>query len=218
MTRHFLRGFCVIILSSFISHAQVSAPPFVAVNVGTFVSSVAGFDRIYNSRLAFAFGGSLGIPVSSQLYLFAKYTTCSKSDVAVSSTSYFLDGQHFTTPQTVTGMMSMRQWLINFGVLRKVLPSKDFALEIDGGLTYSRFSWWSGWVYPGAWAPDSPVKNHEMAGFFAGITLEHKFPNSPIALIIDAQYNHLWSVSSPYVSNYGAFNIAGGVRLYFRSQ
>ena len=219
MHRRFLCGFCAIILSSILTYSQGSTPAsvFIAGNVGTFVSTVAGFEKIYNSRLAFAFGGTIGIPVSSRLYLYAKFTTCAKSGVPVSRTSYYLNGQHFTTPQTVTGTMSMRQWLINLGLLRNISTSSEVSFETQAGLTYSRFSWGSESVAPGNWVPDSPVKNHEMAGLFVGITLEHKFTNSRISVFIDAQYNHLWSFGSPYVSTYGAVNVSTGIRLYTSS-
>jgi hypothetical protein len=218
MKKHSFDQFCMIVLFSYFASAQVPAPPsvFIAGNVGAFVSGVAGFDKVYDSRLAFAFGGSLGVPLSSQLYLFAKFTNFSKSGVSVSSTREYINGQHFTTPQTVTGTMTMRQWLINCGVMSKVLHSKDIAIEIDAGLTYSRFSWAAG--APGSFAPDSPVKNHEVAGLFAGIILEHRFAQSQISTFIDAQYNYFWPVSSPYVANFGAINVSGGVRVYLTSQ
>jgi hypothetical protein len=219
MNKHFLGIFYLIILSSCFASAQgiQHSSPFIAVNVGGFASGVGGFDKVANSRMVFAFGGSLGLPASDKVYVYAQLSYFSKSDVSVTSTTYYRNGQRLATPEQVTGPISFRQWITNFGVLDRVLSTESIALEIMGGLTFSRFKADQGDLVPGRVFPGSPVETHTMGGLFAGLILEHSLGQSPFSPFLGVQYDHLWPLASSNVSNYGAINLAGGVRFHFKA-
>jgi hypothetical protein len=180
--------------------AQVAEPPsaFVSANAGGFVTTKAAFDRIYGSRLVFALGGALGLPLSPQSYLYGKVTYFSKT----------------SNPATfANGSATFTQWIINAGAQQNFTVSHEFDIGVNGGLTYSTFS--EEIRFNGS-NTSSSVKGRGLLGLFVGVDLEHRIAGGPLSVFGEGQYNFAWPIISSLIGNYGGVNLTAGLRYYFK--
>jgi len=177
------------------------------------MSANKDFDKTYNSRLGFAFGGAFGLPLSAQSFLYGKVTYFSKTGVPL---TYWVSLQNGTLVETTVpgnGTVSFSQWIINFGALENVRLTKELALGINGGLTYSIFSEKA--MSSGGFTT-STTTGKGLLGLFAGIDLENRFADSPISVFVEAQYNYAWPFISSLIGDYGGLNLTAGIRYYFK--
>ena len=206
---------CLILLPLVVALSQTAEPPsgFISANAGGFLSAKKDFDKAYNSPLGFAFGGAFGLPLSAQTYLYGKVTYFSKTGVPPIYTLGLQNGTLVETTATGSGTATFRQWIINFGGLENINLTKELALGINGGLTYSLFS--EEYRLSGSSSVLTST-GKGLLGIFAGVDLENRFADSPISVFAEAQYDYAWPFISFVIGDYGGLNLTAGIRYYFK--
>lgn len=208
----------LLFLFVFTSHAQDInvKSAFVSVNVGGFLIANNGFEKVYDSKLGFAPGISLGLPLSTHMYLCGKATYFFKNGVPVVSTySYsFQDSTWTKISERKEGTARFREWIFNAGLLYNFFLSKEYTLGINGGATLinlyeNRESANSG---------SSTLTGGGLLGYFGGAVLERNFENSPFTAFAEVQYNFSRNAIKAFVGDYGGLNLTAGVRYYFKKQ
>ena len=188
--------------------------PFISANLGVFVSSLKDFDRVYDSNLGIAFGAGIGLPLSSRTYIYGKATYFVKTGVPVLYTYTYQNGTLVNVSQTKTdGTASFHQWIINGGLQYNFFLSENFALGLNGGLTYTKISETMTSVNT---TVTSTLDASGLLGFFAGMGLERSFSESPFSVFAEAQYNFVQHDILAAAGNYGGANLTLGLRYYFR--
>jgi hypothetical protein len=177
------------------------------------MSAKQDFEKAYNSRLGFAFGGEFGLPLSAQTYLYGKVTYFSKTGVPLIYTFSQQNGTFVGTTVQGNGTATFKQWIINFGALENVSLTKELALGINGGLTYSMFS--EEYRLSGS-SSSSTSTGRGLLGIFAGVDMENRFVDSPISVFAEAQYDYAWPFISIVIGDYGGLNLTAGIRYYFQ--
>jgi hypothetical protein len=182
---------------------------YVSAHAGGFVSSLEGFENIYDSRLGFAFGGGFGLPLLNHLYLHcdATYFSRTGSNILTALPTW-----------TRPGPVNYRQWLVDGGLQYDFILSDRYSLNLLGGITFTSVSE-DIHTYD---LLSSPVGVDEIMpergkvfGYFAGLSVERSFESSPFAIFADAQYNFTRMTMFYWTGNYGGVNVHAGVRYYF---
>ncbi len=206
---------CLILLPLLVAISQTAEPPsgFISANAGGFLSAKKDFDKAYNSPLGFAFGGAFGLPLSAQTFLYGKVTYFTKTGVPLIYTLSLQNGTFVGTTAPGNGTATFRQWIIDFGALENLSLTKDLALGINGGLTYSMFS--EEYRLSGS-SSVSTSTGRGLLGIFAGVDMENRFADSPISVFAEAQYNYAWPFISFVIGDYGGLNLTTGIRYYFK--
>ncbi len=214
-TRVVLALFTVAIVS-FPANSQETdyRSPFISANLGGFVSSLKDFGKVYDSNLGFAFGAGVGLPLSSRTYIYGKASYFTKSGVPVLYTYTYQNGTLINVSETKTdGTASFHQWIINGGIQYNFFLSEDFALGLNGGLTYTKVSE----TYTGSSAAvTSTLDASGLVGYFAGLAVERNFSESPLSVFAEAQFNFVQHDILAAAGNYGGANFTLGLRYYFR--
>jgi hypothetical protein len=198
------------------SQTQEFKSPFVSGNLGCFVTSLKDFSKVYDSNIGFAFGGGVGLPLSSRTYLYGKATYFLKSGVPVIYTYSYQNGTIVSVTESRDGgTATFHQWIFNGGIHYNFFLSEEFTLGVDGGLTYAKISE----TMQSATATLSSTLDAAGAlGFFAGLGLERNFSQSPFTVFAEAQYNYIRHDILTAVGNYGGANLTFGLRYYFKER
>ena len=202
----------LLFASPVISQTTELRSAFVSANLGGFVALREGFSKVYDSNIGFAFGAGLGLPLSTRMYLYGKATYFSKTGVPVIYTYTYQNGNLVSVTETRDGTASFKQWIINGGLQYNVFLSEEYALPINGGVTYTRISEEQ---RSSSGSVSSSTDGTGILGFFAGVGLERNFQDSPFSLFSEIQYNYSRRDILTQVGNYGGWNLTLGFRYYF---
>jgi hypothetical protein len=186
--------------------------PFISGNIGVFITAVDSFDKVYDSHAGFAFGGGVGLPISTRTYLYGKMTRFTKSGVPVIYTYHFQGGALIDVTESREGVATFKQWIFNLGLQYNLFLSEEFTLGIIGGGTYGRVSEEqrraNGSIVFG-------IEGATLFGFFGGIAMERNFRQSPVSVFLESQYNYSRRDLVNFLGNYGGTNLTLGIRYYF---
>ncbi|MCU7495632.1 MAG: hypothetical protein HF314_02290 [Ignavibacteria bacterium] len=195
------------------SQNNVPSPFYVSLNIGGFISAREGFSEVYDSRLGFSFGGGLGLPLSSQMYLTGRATYFSKSGVPFTYNYHYdrENGDLTGITRTKDGSATYKQWMINGGLEYKIPLSDILTLYPMAGLTYSKYTEES---KSSDGRLGSTTDASGMIGYYAGTGLEGKLNAIPLTVFAEAYYNFLRQSLLGITGNVGGANLNAGVRYY----
>lgn len=182
-----------------------------------FFSGLVGAANISSSGnegrnpVSFAFGGSFGIPLAKNLFLYTRSSYSSKSNFqSFYNTSYF-SGSFQLSDEFTEVNSSFSQLLFNSGLLYNISLSEEFVLGINGGVTFmvvnqeARLR--TGTVV-------SSIENENIWGAFGGLILEKNWDDSDVSTFFEAQYNYARSDAFYRSNALSAMNYSVGVRYY----
>ncbi len=182
-----------------------------------FVSGLIGGAQISNSNngsenpVAISFGGSIGYPITKNLFLYTRGSFTSKSNFQSFYNTSYLSSQIQFSDQFVEVNSSFSQLLFNGGLLYSFNLSDEFALGISGGATFAVINQEAkllgGHVI-------SKVDNETIWGYFGGAMVEKYWEDNNITTFIEAQYNFLQSDALYHPTALNNLNFTFGVRYY----
>jgi hypothetical protein len=187
---------------------------FITANLGIYNIAADQFSKTYDSNVGFAPSISLGLPLSTRSYLYAKASYFIKNGVPYTSTYSVVNGQFVLTSEKREGTATFGELILNAGLLTKIFLSPDYTLALDGGLTFvSQIEKSSN---PGGTLKTS-ISTDGLMGFFGGVMIERNFGTSPFSIIGDIQYN-LSIRSTLGFPNDGGVKADIGLRYYFKER
>jgi hypothetical protein len=188
---------------------------FVSANFGINDIAADNFSKVYDSNLGFSPAISLGLPISTRTYLYAKASYFFKNGVPYTTTYGYQNGQWGVISEVRNGTATFRQLLLHAGLLTKIFLSPEYTIGIDGGLTFisqiEKGSSTDGTLH-------TTVSSDGFMGFFGGLMIERNFRASPFSIIGDVQYNYSIGGALKPIGNYGGFNAGIGIRYYFNER
>jgi hypothetical protein len=211
----FISLLIILSASPAVSQTVEQRSAFVSANLGGFVALREDFSKVYDSNLGFAFGGGLGLPLSSRMYLYGKATYFFKTGVPVIYTYTYQDGNLVSITERRDGTASFKQWIINGGLQYNVFLSEDYTFPINGGITYTRISEEQ---RSSSGSLSSSIDGTGILGLFGGVGVERNFQDSPFSVFAETQYNYSRRDILTAVGNYGGWNLTLGVRYYFKDR
>jgi hypothetical protein len=189
---------------------------FISANLGGFITAHEGFANTYDSKFGFAPEVSLGLPLSTRLYLFGKATYFAKTGVPL-ITTYSIDTSGTVTiiSQRKEGTAKFHQWLFNLGLFYDIPLSENYLLAVEAGGTMTTFGENIEYHdYMGELTSEESGGGGFL-GFFAGLSLERNFGDSPFSVFAEAQYNFSRSDPLSLIGKYGGTNLSLGAKYYF---
>lgn len=182
--------------------------PFISGMMGAAKVNLSGSDGQAPTTLAF--GGSFGIPIVNNLYLYARTSYTSLSNFQSYYNTAFLTGN--LQPGNIEEVnSSYSQLLINGGLLYNFNITEDFALGINGGVTFMVLSQEAklrtGHVI-------SSIDNENIWGAFGGLIAEKAWEDSDVTTFVEVQYNYAESDAFYRSDVLNAVNYTFGVRYY----
>jgi hypothetical protein len=159
----------------------------------SFISGLVGAAKINNSNVdgtnpvSFVFGGSFGVPLTGNLFLYTRSSYSSKSNFqSYYNTSFMLDNFQ-SSGGLVEVNSSFSQLLLNGGLLYNIPVTKEFTFGINGGLTFMVINQEArlreGTVI-------SSIDNENIWGAFGGLIVEKTWKESDFTTFFEAQYNY----------------------------
>ena len=115
------------------SRAEHSSP-FISGMVGTAKVSLSGSGE--QSPMALAFGGSFGIPITKNLYLYTRSSYTSQSNFQSFYNTAYLSGSLLLSEEFTQVNSSFTQLLVNGGLLYNIRITEEFVLGLNGGLSF----------------------------------------------------------------------------------
>ena len=182
-----------------------------------FVSGLVGAASLNNSGInernsfALTFGGSFGIPVTKNLFLYTRTSYTSKSNFQSYYNTSYLTSQFQYSDQLSLVNSSFSQLLINTGLLYNFYLSQFFALGVSGGVTFAVLNQDAALV---GGHVISKVDNETIWGAFGGLMAEKGWEDSNITTFAEAQYNYARSDASYHSNALNRMNFTFGVRYY----
>lgn len=182
-----------------------------------FFGGLVGGAQINNSNpgsdgtVALSFGGSFGIPITTNLFIYTRASYSSKSNFQSFYNTAFLTSQFQLSDQFVEANSSFSQLLLNGGLLYNFYLSDEFTIGVNGGVTFSILNQEA--VLIGGQVISS-VNNEVIWGYFGGIILEKGLEDSNASIFAEAQYNYAVSDAPYRASALNAMNFAFGARYY----
>ncbi|MBT8380575.1 MAG: hypothetical protein KJN64_15310 [Ignavibacteria bacterium] len=205
----------IILLTFFISAALFSQSRFEAD--APFISGLVGAAKVNlsgnssSNPLSFAFGGSFGIPIIKNLYLYTRSSYSSQSNFqSFYNTSYINNSLQATNDfQEINSSFS--QLLVNGGLLYNFLLSEEFVIGFNGGVSFMVINQEArlrtGTVI-------SSIENENIWGAFGGVIVEKRWEESDFTTFFEAQYNYAKSDALYRTDALSAMNYTFGVRYY----
>ena len=151
-----------------------------------FVSGLIGGAQISNSSnrsenpVAISFGGSIGYPITKNLFLYTRGSFTSKSNFQSFYNTSYLSSQIQFSDQFVEVNSSFSQLLFNGGLLYSFNLSDEFALGISGGATFAVINQEAkllgGHVI-------SKVDNETIWGYFGGAMVEKYWEDNSLLVL-----------------------------------
>ena len=189
-----------------------SNSPFIQGMAGVAKTNFSGNDG--QNPLAFAFGGSFGIPVPfvKNLFLYARTSYTSQSNFQSFYNSTYITNNVQLSEGIAEVNSSFTQLILNGGLLYNFIVSEEFVLGINGGLTFmvvnqeARLR--TGRVI-------SSIDNERIWGAFGGLIAEKRWEDSNFSTFAEAQYNYAESDAFYRPDALSAMNYTFGVRYYF---
>jgi len=183
--------------------------PFISGLVGAAKVNLSGNNG--SNPLSLAFGGSFGIPVIQNLYLYTRTSYTSQSNFQSYYNTSHLNNQFQISNELTEVNSSFSQLLVNGGLLYNFNLSKEFLLGINGGLSFmvinQEAKLRTGTVI-------SSVDNENIWGAFGGIIVEKTWEDSDFSTFFEAQYNYAKSDAVYRTSALSTMNYTFGVRYY----
>ena len=182
-----------------------------------FVSGLVGAASLNNSGInernsfALTFGGSFGIPVTKNLFLYTRTSYTSKSNFQSYYNTSYLTPQFQYSDQLSLVNSSFSQLLINTGLLYNFYLSQFFALGVSGGVTFAVLNQDAALV---GGHVISKVDNETIWGAFGGLMAEKGWEDSNITTFAEAQYNYARSDASYHSNALNRMNFTFGIRYY----
>lgn len=209
----------IILLTFLFSVALFSQSRFK--NDSPFISGLVGAAKVNfsgnngSNPLSFAFGGSFGIPIIKNLFLYTRTSYTSQSNFQSYYNATHLNNYLQTSNDFTEVNSSFSQLLINGGLLYNFILSKEFLLGINGGLSFmvvnQEAKLKTGTVI-------SSVDNENIWGAFGGIILEKTWEDSDFSTFFEAQYNYAKSDAVYRTNALSTMNYTFGVRYYLASR
>jgi len=182
---------------------------FISGMVGTAKISLSGNGEQNPSALAF--GGSFGIPIIKNLYLYTRSSYTSKSNFQSFYNTAYLNSSLSLTEEFVQANSSFSQLLINGGLLYNIRINEDFVLGLNGGLTFmvlnQEAKLRTGQVV-------SSIDNENIWGAFTGLIVEKSWDDSDVTTFFEAQYNYAKSDALYRSDALNVMNYTFGIRYY----
>ncbi len=182
-----------------------------------FFGGLVGGAQINNSNpgsdgtVALSFGGSFGIPITTNLFIYTRASYSSKSNFQSFYNTDYLTSKFQLSDQFVEANSSFSQLLLNGGLLYNFYLSDEFTIGVNGGVTFSILNQEA--VLIGGQVISS-VNNEAIWGYFGGIILEKGLEDSNASIFAEAQYNYAVSDAPYRASALNAMNFAFGARYY----
>ena len=182
---------------------------FISGMVGTAKVSLSGNGQ--QNPTALAFGGSFGIPITKNLYLYTRSSYTSKSNFQSFYNTAFLNSSLSLTEEFVQANSSFSQLLINGGLLYNIRITEEFVLGLNGGLTFmvlnQEAKLRTGQVV-------SSIDNENIWGAFTGVIVEKSWEDSDVTTFFEAQYNYAESDALYRSDALNVMNYTFGIRYY----
>lgn len=182
-----------------------------------FIGGLVGGAQINNSNpgsdgiVALSFGGSFGIPITTNLFIYTRGSYSSKSNFQSFYNTAYLTSQFQLSDQFAEANSSFSQLLLNGGLLYNFYLSDEFTIGVNGGVTFSILNQEAELI---GGQVISSIDNEAIWGYFGGIILEKGWEDSNASTFAEAQYNYAES-DAPYHANaLNAMNFSFGVRYY----
>lgn len=182
---------------------------FISGMVGTAKVSLSGNGE--QNPMSLAFGGSFGIPIIKNLYLYTRSSYTSQSNFQSFYNTAYLNSSLSLPEEFVQVNSSFTQLLVNGGLLYNFRINEEFVLGLNGGLTYmvlnQEAKLRTGQVI-------SSIDNENIWGAFGGVIVEKAWEDSDFTTFFEAQYNYAES-DALYRSNaLNVMNYTFGIRYY----
>lgn len=182
---------------------------FVSGMVGTAKVSFSGNSG--QNPLALAFGGSFGIPIVKNLYLYTRSSYTSQSNFQSFYNTDYLNSSLLLTEEFVQVNSSFTQLLVNGGLLYNIRITEEFVLGLNGGLTFMILNQ-EAKLRTGQLI--SSIDNENIWGAFGGIIVEKAWEESDFTTFLEAQYNYAESDALYRSDALNAMNYTFGIRYY----
>jgi len=182
---------------------------FISGMVGTAKVSLSGNGQ--QDPTALAFGGSFGLPITKNLYLYTRSSYTSKSNFQSFYNTAYLNSSLSLTEDFVQTNSSFSQLLINGGLLYNIRITEEFVLGLNGGLTFmvlnQEAKLRTGQVV-------SSIDNENIWGAFTGVIVEKSWEDSDVTTFFEAQYNYAESDALYRSDALNVMNYTFGIRYY----
>lgn len=125
----------VLLSTSLFSQSKIQETSvFVSGIIGAAKVNLSGSDD--QNPLALAFGGSIGIPIVKNLYLYARTSYTSQSNFQSFYNSSYLNGNFQLSDEFTEVNSSFTQLLLNGGLLYNFIITEDVKLGLNGGVSF----------------------------------------------------------------------------------
>lgn len=186
-----------------------SGSAFISGMVGTAKVSLSGNGE--QNPMALAFGGSFGIPIAKNFYLYTRSSYSSQSNFQSFYNTAYLNSSLSLTEEFVQVNSSFTQLLINGGLLYNIRINEEFVLGLNGGLTFmvlnQEAKLRTGQVV-------SSIDNENIWGAFTGVIIEKSWEDSDVTTFFEAQYNYAESDALYRSDALNVMNYTFGIRYY----
>ena len=183
----------------------------------SFISGLVGAAQIGNSGnsrqsgVALTFGGSFGIPITKNLYIYTRVSYSSKSNFQSFYNTSYLTSQFQLSDQFVEVNSSFNQLLLNTGLLYNFYLSQEFTFGVSGGVSFAVVNQEAQLI---GGHVISSIDNEAIWGYFGGLMIEKAWEESNVTTYAEAQYNFARSSAPYHASALNAANFTFGVRYY----
>ena len=202
----FLILFTSVLIAQYRNHSNSA---FLSGMVGTAKVNFSGDDN--RNPMSLAFGGSFGIPIVKNLFLYARTSYTSQTNFQSYYNSSYLTGGFRLSEEFTEVNASFTQLLLNGGLLYNFRITEDFNLGVNGGATFmivnQEAKLKTGHVI-------SSVDNENIWGAFGGIIAEKSWDDSDFSTFFEAQYNYAKSDALYRSDVLNIMNYTFGVRYY----
>jgi len=182
---------------------------FISGMIGTAKVNFSGNGE--QNALALAFGGSFGIPITKNLYLYTRSSYTSQSNFQSFYNTAYLNNSLSLTEEFVQVNSSIMQLLVNGGLLYNIRINEEFVLGLNGGLTFmvlnQQAKLRTGQVI-------SSIDNENIWGAFGGVIVEKAWEDSDFTTFFEAQYNYAESDALYRSDALNVMNYTFGIRYY----
>ena len=186
-------------------------------NTSTFIAGMVGAGKMSSSGneqsnpTSFSFGGSFGIPLTKNLYLYTRTSYSSKSNFQSFYNSAYFSGNFQLSDEFTEVNSSFSQLILNGGLLYSFMLSDEFSIGINGGATFMVINQ-EAVLYTGQVI--SSVDNEAVWGAFTGLIVEKGWGEDDFTTFVEAQYNYAESDAIYHSQALSAMNFSIGIRYY----
>ncbi len=206
--------FCIFITltsTTILPQGRMYRAVWFSAHSGFMLSSKNNIEDTYDSKAGFVYGIGAGLPVSGRTYIYGKATWFSLSGTPVVENWGYRDDEWTLLESHREGKAEYSQWLINAGMLVNLYRTENWAVGINGGLSWSSIEEKKSSVDGNI---TSGFEGSGVIGTFAGLTVERNIFDNRFTVFAEPQYNFTFETISGFVGNYGGLNMNIGIRFY----